>query len=238
MERILEQCNPLCLSCECGDSSISAQSQKERPGQGCPLPLTSAIGAVARPENRSQRNTARLRREATTPHLFYSFNFYLTPLAWLLAHLFPRRVSLDGEGVDLAFQLGRERVVDQPVAVDPRLAGELGRHHEYAEMALARAGRALVARMHMRLVDHVEPGRPERDHQFLSDCRRDRHSGSCPFRKAYPDILVIHGRAASTRGARGRRPTRHMPPRGGNHYHTGCNRKSPVRAKRLTKPGC
>src|SRR5258707_13333365 len=31
-------------------------------GQGCPLPLTSAIGAVARPENRSQRNTARLRR--------------------------------------------------------------------------------------------------------------------------------------------------------------------------------
>src|ERR1700756_1145657 len=75
-----------------------------------------------------------------------------------------------------------KRVVDQPVAVDPRLAGELGRHHEYAEMALARAGRALVARMHMRLVDHVEPGRPERDHQFLSDCRRDRHSGSCPFR--------------------------------------------------------
>jgi hypothetical protein len=32
--------------------------------------------------------------------------------------------------------------------------------------------------MHMRLVDHVEPGRPERDHQFLSDGRRDRHSGS------------------------------------------------------------
>lgn len=82
-------------------------------------------------------------------------------MAWLSAHLFPQRVSLDGEGVDLAFQLGRKRVVDQPVAVDPRLAGELGRHHEYAEMALARAGRALVARMHIRLVDHVEPGRPE-----------------------------------------------------------------------------
>ena len=86
--------------------------------------------------------------------------------------------SASRSGVDLAFQLGRKRVVDQPVAVDPRLAGELGRHHEYAEMALARAGRALVARMHMRLVDHVEPGRPERDHQFLSDGRRDRHSGS------------------------------------------------------------
>jgi hypothetical protein len=81
------------------------------------------------------------------------------PIGVASAHLFPRRVSLDGEGVDLAFQLGRERVVDQPVAVDPRLAGELGRHHEYAEMALARAGRAPVARMHMRLVDHVEPGR-------------------------------------------------------------------------------
>jgi len=40
-----------------------------------PLPLTSAIGAVARPENRSQRNTAKLRREGKTPHLFYSFNF-------------------------------------------------------------------------------------------------------------------------------------------------------------------
>src|SRR5260221_13930676 len=138
------------------------------------------------------------------------------PLAWLPGLLCPRRVSLDGEGGGLAFQLGRKRVVAQPVAVDPRLAGELGRHHEYAEMALARAGRALVARMHMRLVDHVEPGRPERDHQFLSDCRRDRHSGSCPLRKAYPDIFVIHGRTASTRGARGRRPTRHMPPRGGN----------------------
>src|SRR5260221_1311409 len=119
MERILEQCNPLCLSCECGDSSISAQSQKERPGQGCPLPLTSAIGAVARPENRSQRNTARLPREATTPHLFYSFNFYLTPLPWLLAHLFPRLVSLDGEGVYLAFQRGRQRFVGQQLAGDP-----------------------------------------------------------------------------------------------------------------------
>jgi hypothetical protein len=43
---------------------------------------------------------------------------------------------LDGEGVDPAFQLGRERVVDQPVAVDPRFAGELGRHHEHAEMAV------------------------------------------------------------------------------------------------------
>src|SRR5260370_41146011 len=75
MERILEQCNPLCLSCECGDSSISAQSQKERPGQGCPLPLTSAVGAVARPENRSQRNTARLRRGRTTHRLFYRSNF-------------------------------------------------------------------------------------------------------------------------------------------------------------------
>ncbi len=92
--------------------------------------------------------------------------------------LFSRRVSLDGKGVDPAFQLGRERVVDQPVAVDPRLAGELGRHHDHAEMALARAGRVPVARVHMRLVDHVEPGRPERDHQFLSDGRRDRHSGS------------------------------------------------------------
>ena len=50
-------------------------------------------------------------------------------LAWPSAHLFPRRVSLDGEGVDSTFELGRERVVDQPVAVDPRLAGELGRHH-------------------------------------------------------------------------------------------------------------
>src|SRR6266566_785309 len=197
MERILEQRNPLCLSCECSDSSISAQSQKERPGQGCPLPLTSAIGAVARPENRSQRNTARLRQEATTPHLFYSFNFYLTPLAWLLAHLFPWRVSLDGEGVDLAFQLGRERVVDQPVAVDLRLAGELGRHHEYAEMALARAGRAPVACMHMRLVDYVEPGRPERDHQFLSDGRRDRHSGSSQV-----GIVTLTGFASKLRLAR------------------------------------
>src|SRR5258708_26752581 len=136
MERILEQCNPLCLSCECGDSSISAQSQKERPGQGCPLPLTSAIGAVARPENRSQRNTARLRREATTPHLFYSFNFYLTPLAWLLAHLFPRRVNLDGEGVALAFQLGRGRVCDQPGAVDPRPASHSRPHHRVSRTAL------------------------------------------------------------------------------------------------------
>ena len=57
------------------------------------------------------------------------------------------------DSVDLAFQLARKRVVDQPVAADPRLAGELGRHHEYAEMALARAGPALVARMHMRLVE-------------------------------------------------------------------------------------
>ncbi len=50
-------------------------SQDACPIHNCPLPLTSAVGAVARPENRSQRNTARLRREGTTPHLFYSFNF-------------------------------------------------------------------------------------------------------------------------------------------------------------------
>jgi hypothetical protein len=50
---------------------------------------------------------------------------------------------------------------------------------------------------------------------------------------------VIHGRAASTRGARGRRPTRHMPPRGGNPSlpTPAAIEKSPVRAKAINEAG-
>src|SRR5260370_16167317 len=71
MERILEQCNPLCLSCECGDSSITAQSQKERPGRGLPAmhPGRSAFMTEhpARTARRSEKKRGRQMVQSTQP---------------------------------------------------------------------------------------------------------------------------------------------------------------------------
>ena len=73
----------------------------------------------------------------------------------------PGACELEGQGMDLAFELGRQRLVDEAMPRQPRLAGKQRRDDQHAKVALAGARRAAMAGMQVRLVDDLEARRAE-----------------------------------------------------------------------------
>lgn len=77
--------------------------------------------------------------------------------------------------MDTAGKLILEKLVDEAMAFDTRLAGKHLRHDEYPKMALAGAGRIAVPRMKFGFVDDVEPRRPQSNHQLFSKSACNGH---------------------------------------------------------------
>ena len=86
---------------------------------------------------------------------------------------------MDGERVDAAFELGRERFIHHAMALDPALPLEGFRHNMYAEMGLATFPMAGVSSVMIGLIEHVEP------------CRREG-----PSKLLHNGVAGIHGLAA------------------------------------------
>jgi len=82
---------------------------------------------------------------------------------------------VNGEGVDLGGQLVGQQLVDEAVAREARLARELRRDDEHAEVALAGPGLCTVAGVQVGLVDDIETGGPEGPLQALPNGCGNRH---------------------------------------------------------------
>jgi hypothetical protein len=76
---------------------------------------------------------------------------------------------MNGEGVDAAGKLGRQRRIDHAVTLDPALPPEGLRHDMNAEMGLAARPMAGMALMLVRFVDHVQAFREESFGQLIRD---------------------------------------------------------------------
>jgi hypothetical protein len=82
---------------------------------------------------------------------------------------------MDGQCVDTAGELGRERCVDHAVALDPALSFERFRHDMDPEMGLATGTVAGMTFVAMRFIDDVKTFRSESDGQLFSDEILDGH---------------------------------------------------------------
>ena len=56
-------------------------------------------------------------------------------------------MNFERQGVDLALEFGGQGGIDEPVSFEAGFAGKDGGHDHHAKVALARPGRAAMARM-------------------------------------------------------------------------------------------
>ncbi len=93
---------------------------------------------------------------------------------WLTARLAGRQ-RLDRQRVHTIFQLVPQHIVDDPVTLNARLAGEVVGDDQHAEVALARSGRRAVTGVQVQLIDHVEARGIEGDHQLFAHACLQAH---------------------------------------------------------------